>query len=124
MLHLLLDEHLSDDVAVGVRAHTVDIAITSLQAWDGGIYLVAPDDAILRAAYAQGLTLVTFDHRTIVPLLADWGERGIPHGGVIFGHSRTVATNDIGRLVRALLALWRDQGDLDWTNRVVYLSSP
>ena len=32
----------------------------------------------------QKLTLVTYDRRTIPPLLKDWAEEGRPHAGVIF----------------------------------------
>ena len=121
MLRLLLDEHLSDDIAVGVRAEVTGVEIVSLREWQEGVYVGAPDDVLLRAAYAQGTTLVTFDQRTIMPVLRDWGERGIAHGGVVFGSRYTFATSDFGGIGHALTRLWTEQGQLDWTNRVVYL---
>ncbi len=121
MLRLLLDEHLSDDIAVGVRAEATGVEIVSLREWQEGVYVGASDDVLLRAAYAQGTTLVTFDQRTIMPVLRDWGERGIAHGGVVFGSRYTFATSDFGGIGRALTRLWIEQGPLDWTNRVVYL---
>lgn len=60
MLRLLLDEHLSDDIAVGVRVEATGVEIVSLREWQEGVYVGAPDDVLLRAAYAQGTTLVTF----------------------------------------------------------------
>jgi hypothetical protein len=67
---------------------------------------------------------VTFDWRTIPPLLRLWAEQGINHSGVILVDERTLVQNDIGGLVGALCAVWKEQGHLDWTNRVVYLRAP
>ncbi len=121
MLRLLLDEHLSDDITVGMRAESAEVEVVSLREWQEGIYVGASDEVLLRAAYAQGTTLVTFDQRTIMPVLRDWGERGIAHGGVVFGSPYTFATNDFGGIGRALIRLWTEQGRLEWTNRAVYL---
>ena len=121
MLRLLLDEHLSDDIAVGVRAEAPGVEIVSLREWQEGVYVGAPDDVLPQATYAPDTTLLTFDQRTIMPVLGDWGERGIAHGGVVFGSSYTFATGDFGGIGRALMRLWIEQGQLDWTSRVVYM---
>jgi len=67
------------------------------------------------------LTLVTYDRRTIPPLLKDWAEAGRSHGGVIFVDEKSISPADIGGLVRALLALFRQTAKWDWTNRICYL---
>jgi hypothetical protein len=73
-------------------------------------------------AYRQGLTLVTCDTKTIVPLLKMWGEQGITQGGVIFVKSSAIAQHNIGSLMRALVKLWTEYGDQEWTNASIYLS--
>ena len=82
----------------------------------------AADALVLATAYEQGLTLVTYDLKTISPLLVRWGERGIHHAGVVFGDEHTIETRDIGGVARALVQTWEEQGDLDWTNHIAYLN--
>ena len=116
---MLLDEHLSPALVPGLVARGIDVA--ALREWQGGSYLEAPDDVILRAALEDGRTLVTYDQRTIPPLIKQWSEAGGNHGGIVFIDHRTLLPNDLGGLVRALTQLDEQQGPLDWTNRVVFL---
>lgn len=122
MLRLLLDEHLSPALAASLRASIPELTVLTLQAWAGGAHLQSGDEDLLTAARAEHLTLVTYDQRTIVPLLRSWGERGLDHGGAILVDTRTLAPNDLGGLARGLTGLWAAHGRLDWTNRVVYLT--
>ena len=71
MLHLLLDIHISPQVAVQVIGHRPGCAITSLRNWQNGKYRTAPDAVILEAARDNAMTLVTYDRRTISPLLQE-----------------------------------------------------
>jgi hypothetical protein len=121
-LRLLLDEHITPAVAVQLSRHRPTASILTLNAWQRGTYLGAPDDALLAAAQAAGLTLVTYDLRTIPPLLKQWGEDGTTHGGVIFVDVRTIVPNDVGALVRALAQLWDAEHATPWTDRVIYLT--
>ena len=121
MLRLLLDEHISPKVAAGLRRRNRTIVVRYLLEWEGGNYLGQDDSACLQAAARQGLTLVTYDRRTIPPLLKDWAEAGRSHGGVIFVDEKSISPADIGGLVRALLALFRQTAKWDWTNRICYL---
>ncbi len=59
------------------------------------------DSACLRQAARQGLTFVTYDRRTIPPLLKIWAEEERKHGGVIFVDEKTILPSDTGGLVRA-----------------------
>lgn len=79
------------------------------------------DDLILIAATETCLTLVTYDLRTIPPLLVEWGEIGKSHGGVIFVDDQSIPSNNFGTLVRALIWLWDRNYNLDWQNRLVFL---
>ncbi|HWY20165.1 MAG TPA: DUF5615 family PIN-like protein [Candidatus Acidoferrum sp.] len=121
MLKLLLDEHISPDVASGLHRRNRGLEIRYLAEWGNGRFLGQDDPACLREAAAQGLTLVTYDRRTIPPLLKTWAEEERTHGGVVFVDEKTISPADIGGLVWALTGLARETGNWDWTNRVYFL---
>ncbi len=120
MLKLLLDEHISPRVADGLRRRNRAIEIRYLVEWENGRFL-GQDHACLREAAIQGFTLVTYDRRTIPPLLKTWAEEERTHGGVIFVDEKTISPADIGGLVWALTRLVRETGNWDWTNRIYFL---
>jgi hypothetical protein len=121
MLKLLLDEHISPRVADGLRRRNRAIEIRYLVEWENGRFLGQDDHACLREAAIQGFTLVTYDRRTIPPLLKTWAEEERTHGGVIFVDEKTISPADIGGLVWALTRLVRETGNWDWTNRIYFL---
>src|SRR6516225_579256 len=106
MLKLLLDEHVALAVAVGLRRRHSSFIVVCLAEWENGAFLGQPDSACLQQAAAQGLTLVTYDRRTIPTLLKAWAEEERKHGGVIFVDEKTISPADIGGLVRALIHLF------------------
>ena len=120
-MRLLFDEHFSEQDAAQVRLHDPSIDILSLHAWESGASLAHDDAAILAEAYLQGRTLVTRDVRTIPPLLVLLAQAGTSHGGVIFVDQRAIPEGNTGALVRSLLALWQEESETDWTDRVAYL---
>jgi len=89
--------------------------------WEEGAFLGQDDSECLREAAAQSMTLVTYDRRTIPSLLKAWAEEGRNHGGVIFIDEMTISPASIGGLVRALSRLYKQTGNWDWTDRVVFL---
>jgi hypothetical protein len=121
MLKLLLDEHISPDVANGLRRRNRAMEIRYMVEWEDGYFLEQEDSVCLREAAAQGLTLVTYDRRTIPPPLKTWAEEERAHGGVVFVDEKTISPADIGGLVWALTRLVRETGNWDWTNRVYFL---
>jgi hypothetical protein len=121
MLKLLLDEHISPDVAGGLRRRNRAIEIRYMVEWEDGYFLGQEDSACLREAAIQGLTLVTYERRTIPPLLKTWAEEERPHGGVVFVDEKTISPADIGGLVWALTRLARETGNWDWPNRIYFL---
>ena len=121
MLRLLLDEHISPQVAVGLKRLNRSWAVYAMSDWENGGFLGQDDFACLLEAAKQGLTLVTYDRRTIPPLLKAWAEAGRVHGGVIFVDEKTIAPWEIGSLVWALADLLKKCRNWDWTDRVVFL---
>ncbi len=119
-MKLLLDAHISPAVVQAVNTGCVDIV--ALRDWHTGIYLEADDEIILRAAHDEMRTFVTYDLRTIPPLLKSWAEQGIAHGGVVLVDDRTIAASDIGGIARALSRLVEQLGDSHWENRITYLT--
>lgn len=123
-LQFLLDEHISPDVAAALERLRTGVHAVAMRDWRDGAYLGMEDDLLIAAAYEDRLTLVTYDRRTIVPLLSRLAAAATPHGGVVFVDERSIAPNDIGGLSRALAALWDHLHSADWTVRVIYLVLP
>lgn len=121
MLRLLLDEHISPRVAKGLRRIQKSVVVHALAEWEEGNFLGQDDEACLRAAASQHLTLVTCDRRTIPPLLKIWAEAGMHHRGVIFVDEKTISPADIGGLVKALALLVKAERNSDWQDRIVFL---
>ena len=121
MLRLLLDEHVSPDIAEGLQRRCKTLTVHGLAQWEGGRFLGLTDEAILNEAAVQKLTLVTYDLKTIPPLLKTWMESGHDHGGVIFVDQKTIPSSDFGGLIRALHKLVQATAQDDWTNQVCFL---
>ena len=121
MLQLLLDEHISPVVARETAAKCRGLTAVALRHWRSAAFLGAEDRVILREAKEDGLTLVSYDQKTIRPLLKEWAEAGTDHGGLVFVDTKTIAPQDFGGLVEALCELWRIERLTEWTNRVVFL---
>jgi hypothetical protein len=121
MLRLLLDEHISPNVAAGLRRRNPGLVIRHMVEWEGGNFLGQEDSMCLEEASVQGLTLVTYDRRTIPLLLKRWAEEAHSHAGVIFVDEKTISPADIGGLVKALGVLAKEARTWDWTDRIVFL---
>ena len=121
MLKLLLDEHISPKVAEGLRLRHRSLTVYCMAEWENGAFSGQDDAAILEHAAAQGLTLVTYDRRTIPPLLKRWAEEGRYHGSVIFVDEKTIYPDEIGVQVRTLSKLVEAVTKWDWTNRICFL---
>lgn len=122
MLQILTDEQIDPKVAVATKRRRRGISIVSLLEWLDGHFVGASDEELLREAARQAMTLLSFDLKTIPPLLRAWGERGIDHGGVIFVDNKSFAQNDTSGISKALVDLWELPGKLDWKNRCFFLT--
>jgi hypothetical protein len=121
VLKLLLDEHISPDVATGLRKRIPALAVRSMVDWEGGNFLGQEDAVCMQAASLQGLTLVTYDLRTIPTLLKRWAEEVHSHAGVIFVDEKTISPADIGGLVKALTLMVKQTRTWDWRDKIIFL---
>lgn len=121
MLSFLLDEQISPEVAKQIATKRPDIPIFSLHFWRKGHYLGVVDEIILKAAFTEQLTLITYDQQTISPILLEWGQANINHAGIVFIDYRSIPPNNFGKLVKAIIWLWDAQNQADWQNRIIYL---
>jgi hypothetical protein len=100
------------------------IASCAISCWrdfgKGALSLASPSLHGRNTAH-ELITIVTYDRRTIPPLLKTWAEEERTHGGVVFVDEKTISPADIGGLVSALTRLARQTGNWDWTNRVYFL---
>ena len=123
-LSLLLDENISQTIAAQVKHHRPAQTIESVHTWRGGAFEGRSDVALLEAAHAEELTLVTYDQKTIPPLLTELYAEGESHAGVIFVDDQTIPSNNFGTLTRALILPWERHGDEDWQERIGFLEKP
>ena len=121
MLSFLLDEQISPNIAEQIKLKHPEIPVFSLHNWHNGAYLGIVDEVILQNAAIEKITLVTYDQKTIPPILVEWGQANLNHAGVIFIDYRSISPRDFGSLVKALVWLWKTQSKSNWQNRIVYL---
>lgn len=123
-LRLLLDSHVAPSVAKGLSRRCPGLKTLPLRDWQLGRFLNATDADLLVHGAKERLTLVTYDLKTISPLLRQWAEEGRHHAGVVFVDDATIPQTDIGGLVTALARLAEAHGSDDWTDRSVFLQRP
>lgn len=101
-LKLLLDEHLSPEIARQLRARGHDVIAVGERSDLRG----RPDRVHFASLPDQQRVIVTRDLGDFRPLLADAVRHGIPTYGIVCVPQRfPLSRRDIGRLVRALAAL-------------------
>ena len=122
MLAFLTDEHISHVVAEQVQKKRANIRIESVLQWRNGTLRQTADDLILAAAQEERLTLVTYDQKTIPPILVELAMNDGHHSGVVFVDRNSLSSENIGGLVQALIALYDQHHHLDWTDTVMFLS--
>src|ERR1700677_1597597 len=114
MLKFFLDEHISPKVAVGLRRLHPELIVESVVEWKGGVFRGREDADCLEEASKHGFVFVTYDQKTIRPILQVWLEEGRHHGGIVFVDDKTVFASDFGRLIRALARLATECAQWEW----------
>ncbi len=122
MLSYLLDENISPVVFEQIVRRSPYIRVESVHRWQG-VWMGQADEHLLRAAQLAGLTLVTYDLKTIPPLLSEMAAEGEAHAGVIFVDDASLQNSDFGGLIRALLAHWQQWSEEAWENRIAFLTA-
>ena len=109
-LRFFLDEDITDNVAIGLRARGVD-ALSVHEIGRGGQGI--DDDEQLAYAAEQGRVLVTYNRRDFQPIDAKWREEGRQHAGILWCLERTIRRRAVGDLIRALVAASREYDSLE-----------
>ncbi|MEI7732879.1 MAG: DUF5615 family PIN-like protein [Verrucomicrobiota bacterium] len=122
-MKLLLDVHVPAAVARELRQRSRGLSVAHLSEWRVGQFLAATDEEILAAAQEEKWTLVTYDLKTIAPLLRRLADEEIAHSGVVLVDDSSIRQSDVGGLVNALARLWKHAGQTDWGNRAHFLQS-
>ena len=65
---------------------------------------------------------MTYDQKTIPPILVEFAINQRHHAGVLFVDRGAIASDNIGALVHALVACHDLHHDRDWTDLVMFLS--
>ena len=78
-----------------MRQKRPDIGIESLLLWRWGDLRGKADALVLATAHEAGLTLVTYDQKTIPPLLMELALREAHHSGVVFVDRNTIASENM-----------------------------
>ncbi len=102
-LNLLLGENISQLVAGHVRKHQSDIGFESVHTSQQGAFRGRLDRELLLVASAGGLTLVTYDLKTIHPLLVELSAEGQSYASVAFADALTIANDEFGTIMRAFI---------------------
>ena len=123
MLAYLLDENISSAIVAQIVRKNPQINAQCVSRWRGGAFIGQSDGRLLRAAAQDGLTLVTYDLRTIPALLSEMAADGETHAGVIFADDASIRGSDFGGLVTALLSHWQRYAAEEWSNHVGFLTA-
>jgi len=123
MLAYLLDENISYVIAEQLVRSDSSIRVESIYRWQGGAFVGQAAASLLQAAQQDGLTLVTYDLKTIPPLLSELATESEAHAGVLFIDGSTIRSSDFGGLVRALLAHRLHYHQENWANRIAFLTA-
>ncbi len=121
MASFLIDENISTIVAEQLLRDNPSASIISIHHWHNGKFCGVEDEIILKEACIEMLTLITYDLKTIRPVLKMWNEIGQDHAGVIFIDDKSIANNDYGALIKSILQIYMQLKDTDFKNRIHFL---
>ena len=66
--------------------------------------------------------MVTYDQKTIPPILIELAANGGHHSGVVFVDHNSIPSDNIGGLVQSLVAFYDRYEALEWADLVMFLS--
>lgn len=117
---LLADENTSHRLVAACRQIDAIFPILHISDWQEGAYLSAKDPALLMELREADMVLVGFDRASMAMHAGTVTREGVGHAGVIL-FRRSVPAIAYGKQARLLVNLWREAGDWDWADRIVYL---
>jgi predicted nuclease of predicted toxin-antitoxin system len=118
-MRLLLDEHVSPDVASGFRARGHDV----VSVIDVGLR-TADDPIVWQHAIRENRAVVTYNRDDFLALASQSFEEEVSHPGLVMISAKTILQSDIGGLVRALdqLLMRLPEGSNGIAGQVLFLT--
>lgn len=113
-MRLLLDEHMSEDVADALRSMGFDVVTVREIGLEGKL-----DRVIWERAIAEDRVVVSYDTGDFCPLFDTFFFEGVEHPGLVVISSASIPQNDFGTQIRALRLLLTHVPNL--ANRMVFL---
>ncbi len=119
-LRLLADENVSHRLVSACLNLQARFPLVHAADWRGGACLHLKDPALLMTAREEALIVVSFDRRSLAYHAGVLTREGLGHAGVIV-FRRSVPRTAYGAQARMLVEFWREAGDWDWADLVIYL---
>ena len=120
MIRLLADGNTSRRFVDACLRLQRDFPVIHLADWMQGKYRISKDLVLLPVLREHGLTIVSFDRRTMAMYAGQLTREGSGHAGVIL-FRRSISQIDYGKQSRLLVEFWQEAKDWDWADRIEYL---
>ena len=117
-LKLLLDVHISPEVAAALRRRFPGLDVKSIHETD---WAALPDEVLLELLDAEGRVLVTHDVNTVPGHCKARLAAGQTFAGVIYADSKKLRQTDRRGLIRRLAEVVKQHGHEDFTCRSGWL---
>jgi hypothetical protein len=117
-IKLLLDVHLSPEVATALRRRFPDLDVKSIHETD---WAALPDEVLLELLDAENRVMITRDVNTMPGHAKARVAAGKTHAGVIYADSKKLRQTDTRGLIRRLIEVLEKHGNEDFTCRSGWL---
>lgn len=119
-MRLVADANLSRHFVEACLRLDPKIPLVHISDWMNGKHRMSHDAVLLSVLHEHGLTLVSFDRRTMAMHAGQLTRAGAGHAGIIL-FRRSVGQTDYGKQSRLVIEFWKQAMDWDWSDRIEYL---
>ena len=120
MIRLIADANLSHRFVEACLRLDRKFPIIHIADWMDGKHRISKDPVLLPVLREYGLTIVTFDRKSMAMHAGELTRASGGHAGVIL-FRRIVSQIDYGKQSRLLVEFWNEAKDWGWSDRIEYL---